>query len=204
MLARDLLRVQVYQRTCLPALARRGQQWSSKYYRLLSANPLPSPLSTTFSLLSSRPPSAIAHVPKVLKPCSAYPKKAPHKLFSLCNILWKCIICTLKCIATSKGSLEQWHCILFPCQVLPLIHNAAKMSAAWESAARQWANTEDGDRKTVRWRERTEVVSWVLLGLVGRSCTRAKWHRRSLQSPWMQNAREPMRKMQRGRCKNIS
>ncbi len=132
MLARDQLRVQAYQRTSLPALARRGQQWSSKYYCLLSANPLHSPLSTTtFSLLSTRPPSAIVRLPKVHKPYSAYPKKAPHKLFSLCNILCKCIvICTLKCIATSEGSLEQWHCILFPCQVLPLIHNAAKMSAA--------------------------------------------------------------------------
>lgn len=107
MLARDQLRVQVYQRTCLPALARRGQQWSSKYYCLLSANPLPLPLPTTFSLHSSRPPSAIARVPKVLKPCSAYPKKASHTLFSLCNILWKCIvICTLKCITTTEGSLE--------------------------------------------------------------------------------------------------
>lgn len=151
MLARDQLHVQVYQRTCLPVLPRRGQQWSSKYYCLLSANPLPSPSSTTtFSLLSSRP-SAIACLPKVHKPYSAYPKKAPHKLFSLCNILCKCIvICTLKCIATSEGSLEEWHCILFPCQVLPLIHNVAKISAAWESAVRQWANAEDWGRKTVR------------------------------------------------------
>lgn len=200
MLARDQLRVQVYQRTCLPALARRGQQWSSKYCCLLSANPLPSPLSTTFSLISSRPPSAIARVPKVLKPCSAYPKKARHKLFSLCNILWKCIvICTLKCIATSEGSLEQWHCILFPCQVLPLIHNADSKQRCLRPEKAQRGNEQtqkmeagrlwDGEKE---WRKYTEC-SWALwvapaLELSGTDdlCS----------LPECRTHREPMREMQ--------